>query len=265
MPALDEDVEGGHSRNPSRTSLYGHLPDSPQNQSLMQGDESLATNDASPVDASTQHLLPPLAAVRGSFETIAGSEESVSSLLGAVQHAGADPRGEAPAYFEAVDLNDTIGPSRRRVGLAPTVGSRPSTDTQPDPEARASRRMSGFRGLLNTFTPNSAARAPPPPAPQDAPAAPGHTRGPSGASLQSSSDPHGRDRAASRASFQSGSGSMMAVFRTISRQKSHTTMNSGQFQSPSMISLNSISAPLSHTLTRTEVSVRSSRLLRHSC
>ncbi|KZP30749.1 hypothetical protein FIBSPDRAFT_945676 [Athelia psychrophila] len=268
MPPLDEGVEGGHSRNASRTSIYGQLPDSPQNQSLMQGDESLATN-ASTIDASTQHLLPPIAAIRGSFDTIEGSEESVSSLFGAVQSAGQDPRGDAPAYFEAVDLNDTIGPNRRRVGLGnaaqtaaaqppqdATVGSRPSTDTQPDQETRASRRMSGFRGLLNTFTPNSATRPPIPPIPQAtaAAAAPGHTRGPSGASMQSSNDTHGRDRAASRASFQSGSGSMMAVFRTISRQKSHTTLASGQFQSPSMISLNSISAPLSHTLTRTEIS-----------
>ncbi|KAF7978749.1 hypothetical protein HWV62_44766 [Athelia sp. TMB] len=270
MPPVDEDAEGGHSREGSRTSLYGHLPDSPPNESLMAGDESQMAGDESQMthDTSTRHLLPPAAAARSSFETIAGSEESASSLLQAVQDVGQDPRGDAPAYFEAIDLNQTIGPSRRAMrgsasqstpapADAPSSSTRQSTDTQASQENRGSRRMSGFRGLLNTFTTNTARPPIPPipPIPQESPArGPGHTRGLSSVSAMSSTDQHVRDRAASRASMQSGTGSMMAVFRTISRQKSHTTLNSGQFRSPSMISLNSISAPLSHTLTRTEIS-----------
>lgn len=264
MPPVEEGAEGGHSREGSQTSIYGQLPESPQNQSLMQGDESLDGEN----NTSTRLLLPAVTTHRTSVDTIAASEEGGLSLPQAVQQAAeVDPRGEAPAYFEAVDLNDTIGPRQempnsttaRPAAETPqpaTVGSRPSTDTQASQETRASRRMSGFRGLLNTFTTNTSARPPIPPIPQESSRSPtpGHTRGLSSLSAISSNDAHGRTSRASHAPSHSGSGSMMAVFRTISRQKSHNTLNSNHFNSPSMISLNSISAPLSHTLTRTEVS-----------
>ena len=145
---------------------------------------------------------------------------------------------------------------------------RPSTiETRPDSvmqtrDNRSSRRLSGFRSMLHTLT-NPNARPIIPPNPQEPPEnSSGHNRVGSGLSVTSltSQEIHqGRERGASRASHRpshSGSGSMMhTALRTLSRQKSHQTLNSGQFNSPSMISLNYISAPLTHTLTRTEVSI----------
>ena len=202
------------------------------------------------------------------------SDESSSSLLGAVQNVGDDPRGEAPPYFEVVDSDNNGGPrqgmgspaAERTSESSPppsaTIVSRPSTDSQTQ-ENRTNRRLSGFRSLLNTLT-NTSTRPPvrtPPQEPSQNLSR--HTRADSGmsvtsASTQDSRMPQNRERVASRASHRpsnSGSGSAMHMaFRTISRQKSQNTLNSAHLNSPSMISLNSISAPLSHTLTRTEVS-----------
>lgn len=274
MPPVEEAAEGQtHSRQPSRNSQYGNLPESPQNMSLIQGDESFDPAG----DASTRHLLPPTSqgAIRSSFETIEGSEESTTSLMQAVQATGTDPRGDAPPYFEAVDSGNS-GEPRQAIGSpntaqtpgapsespsSPTVGSRRSGDTQTS-ENRNSRRLSGFRSLLHTLT-NTNHRPPIPPIPQEPAQSPsGHNRAGSAFSVTSlasqESRPQTRERVASRASHRpsnSASGSMMqTALRTISRQKSHTTLNSAHLNSPSMISLNSISAPLSHTLTRTEVS-----------
>ncbi|KAG6890488.1 hypothetical protein C0992_000980 [Termitomyces sp. T32_za158] len=79
-----------------------------------------------------------------------------------------------------------------------------------------------------------------------------HTRSGSMFSVASSENAHGaRETSQSRASHRpsiSGSGSVLSLarFRTLSRQSNH------DLNSPSLISLDSISAPLSHTLTRTE-------------
>ena len=286
MPAVSEDAEG-QSGNVSRTSLYGNLPDSPQNMSLIHGDESLDPAN----DTSTRHLLPPNLGhtpLRASFDTTNtthDSEESSSSLLQAVQTTGHDPRGEAPPYFEVVDSNDNGGPRQEMVSPAvertsetpsdaprsATIGSRPTPTDAQTRENRNSNRLSGFRTFLHTIT-NTNSNARPPVVQESSQSSHGHTRGHSRAdssmSMTSSVThesrmPPTRERVASRASHRpsiSGSGSAIhSVFRTISRQKSHNTLNSAHLNSPSMISLNSISAPLAHTLTRTEVSSRLSR------
>jgi hypothetical protein len=274
MPAVSEDPEG-HSRDGSRVSLYGNIPDSPQDMSLIQGDESLDPAN----DISTRHLLPPNSGntpLRGSFDTsdtTHGSEESGSSLLQAVQNAGHEPRGEAPPYFEVVDSDNNSGPRQsmsspaaESTSTAPseaprsaTVGSRPNHDPQTR-ENRNSHRLSGFRNFLHTFTSPNAR----PSTSQESPGpSHGHIRADSTMSATSSTPhesrlPPTRERVTSRASHRpshSGSGSAIhSVFRTMSRQRSQNTLNSIHLNSPSMISLNSISAPLTHTLTRTEVS-----------
>lgn len=276
MPVVAED--GDQSRGESRISIYGNLPDSPQNMSLMQGDESIDPAN----DRSTRNLLPPNSGngpLRGSFETnnsMPDSEESSSSLLQAVQNAGDDSRGEAPPYFEVVDFNRTGGPRQEMgssgVQRAPeassdaprsaTVGSLPSPDAQTR-DNRNSRRLSGFRDFLHTFT-NATPRTFVPAIPRESSERnSAHTRADSSMSITSSVThesriPPARERVTSRASHRpsnSGSGTaLQSVFRTISRQRSHNTLISNHLDSPSMISLNSISAPLTHTLTRTEVS-----------
>jgi hypothetical protein len=248
MPSVAEDVEGQiRSTGVSQTSLYGN------SMSLIHGDESF---DAT----STRHLIP----TAPSMDTMHGSEESASSLLRAVQQAGNDSRGEAPPYFEVVD-NSNGGP---RQGVSSTdrtshlrLAHSSTAETQAG-DNRNSRRLSGFRSMLHTLT-NPNARPAIPPVPQEPPRnSPGHHRVESGftiTSLTSQETYQPRDRGASRASHRpshsTSSTMMQTALRTLSRQKSHQTLNSDHFNSPSMISLNSISAPLTHTLTRTEVSI----------
>lgn len=266
MPPVAEDGEGNltHSRNGSHNSQlqYGNLPDSPQNMSLMQGDETLDPT----MDTSTRHLIPPagLDNGRGSFDTMHESEESTSSLMAAVQGAvSTDPRGEAPPYFEVDEggarqemPSPTTAQNPASATTPPssaTVGTRPSTDSAAT--STGSRRLSGFRSLLHTLTNTN--RPPIPPIPQDEPTqTPGHNRNQSALSATShlSSEMHERAPGSTSRMSHRPTNSTGSVWRTISRQKSHNTLNSAHLNSPSMISLNSISAPLSHTLTRTEVS-----------
>ncbi|KAG6860708.1 hypothetical protein C0995_008293 [Termitomyces sp. Mi166 len=152
--------------------------------------------------------------LRPSMDTLQSSEER-TSLAPAY-----DDRGEAPAYTETVD------------NINPMV----TTDLPPSPEPVPPRR-SGFRTLLhsipNRFSVHSSS----------------HARAGSSATSENT---HGvRETSQSRASHHpsnSGSGSLLSLthFRTLSRQSNHN------LSSPSVISLNSISAPLTHTLTRTE-------------
>ena len=84
-----------------------------------------------------------------------------------------------------------------------------------------------------------------------------HTRVGSDNSITSSSFSHGTQGGTSHASHRptpsrSSSHLTSSMFRTLSRQRSTNTLASNRLNSPSMISLNSISTPLTHTLSRTE-------------
>ena len=143
-----------------------------------------------------------------------------------------DPRGEAPAYFEVVDLSQDPIPT---VPTTQTSSVPPSTSPSHEPQ----QRRSGFRTFLNRMSMMSHV--------------PEHRRAESDQS--SSSNGHRPDRSPPNRTpthrpSQSSSGS---IFRTISHQRSIQTLNSSvRLNSPSLISLNSISSPLSHTLVRTE-------------
>ena len=137
-----------------------------------------------------------------------------------------DPRGEAPAYFEVVDQEQLSS-----LGL-PTTQSLSSN--LPEPQ----QRRSGFRTFLNRMSMMSHV--------------PEHRRAESDQSFTSSGHNHSiPSRTSNHRPSHSSSGPSM--FRTISRQRSNQTLNSSvHLNSPSLISLNSISSPLSHTLIRTE-------------
>ncbi|KAG6907044.1 hypothetical protein DXG01_010815 [Tephrocybe rancida] len=210
-PLSEEREESLHSRNHSQASQYPSMPATPIDAPLLQESDSSGY-------VSAQLMRPPGDVMpRRSMETLNTSEEG-SSLAPAY-----DDRGEAPAYFEAVD------------NISTSVSTDPSS-----PEPVPARR-SGFRTLLHSI-PNRLSMY-----------NSGHTRTQSSFSMVSSENTHGgRETSQSRASHRpsaSGSGSLLNLtpFRTLSRQS-----NVNNLTSPSLISLNSISAPLSHTLTRTE-------------
>jgi hypothetical protein len=236
MPPLSEDEDGEdsmHSRDNQETERYSPMPTSPNNEPLLQQD-----------DPSFDHpregpQLPEDQRPRRSLETLNSSEEA-SSLMRVDTPAYDDPRGEAPAYFEAVDLSEEVA----QYTATTTIPSPPPVSALGSPNT-APQRRSGFRTLLNSL-PNRISK--------HGASQPSHTRADSSLSIGSSDISHGREASRSRASHRptpSGSGSLLSLspFRTISRQKSSNTLN---LNSPSLISLNSISAPLTHTVVRTE-------------
>ncbi|KAG6865705.1 hypothetical protein C0991_012521 [Blastosporella zonata] len=211
---LEDGEESMHSRNHSRASQYPEIPVTPI-------DEPLLNQNQSSGDLSAQLMSPPGNVMnRRSMDTLHSSEEG-SSLAPAYD----DDRGEAPAYFEVIE------------NISPTVSTNLPSSQEPIPPTRT-----GFRTLLHSI-PNRLSMY-----------SASHTRAESSFSMTSSDISHaaGRETSQSRASHRpsnSGSGSILNLtpFRTLSRQS-----NVNNLTSPSLISLNSISSPLTHTLTRTE-------------
>ncbi|KAJ3556323.1 hypothetical protein NP233_g12004 [Leucocoprinus birnbaumii] len=157
-----------------------------------------------------------------------------------------DPRGEAPGYFEVVgDGQVGSGVDRtsidRRIPNTPASPVTPATAESTSPTTTSPptspQRRSGFRALLSrtpisrTFT---------------------HTRNGSTASGVSSNI-HIPD-SPSRTHARGGSTTSLVSALGLTRTRSFVSHNSSRanLASPSMISLNSISAPLTHTAIRTE-------------
>ena len=133
-----------------------------------------------------------------------------------------DTPDPSPAYFEVVGDDE---PEELRI-YPPSAAL--STAPPPPPERPAPQ--SGFRNLLNRIST--------------------HQRGDSGntallPSARSGTQPQHRQTPSTSSSFFNS-------FRPLSRQRSTHTINSDRMNSPSVISLNSISPPLTHTAVRTE-------------
>jgi len=156
---------------------------------------------------------------------------SLMRLDSNLPHEMPDPRGEAPAYFEVVDQDQESNP-----GLSGTHPSPNTSETLPEPQ----QRRSGFRTFLNRMSMMSHV--------------PEHRRAESDQSSISNGHRSNRSTPSSASNHRpTQSSSSPSMFRTISRQRSNQTLNSSvHLNSPSLISLNSISSPLSHTLIRTE-------------
>ncbi|KAK0224062.1 hypothetical protein IW262DRAFT_871807 [Armillaria fumosa] len=219
MPPVDEDGETSmHSRNQS--DGYSPMPDSPNDMPLLQEDT-----------LSTPDLQPP-----GEGMPIRRSVDSESSLMRSTSRdQEPDPRGAAPAYFEVavVDLSQDEHSAQPRPSSSVEV-------TPPSPEAPASppaRRT--FRSILGALGSGNARGAV------------SHTR-----TGSNGSGPYSRPSTAmsyrGHRPSQSSTGSLLSMHNPLVRKKSTATLNSQHLTSPSMISLNSISSPLSHTLVRTE-------------
>ncbi|KAH7925328.1 hypothetical protein BV22DRAFT_1129086 [Leucogyrophana mollusca] len=165
------------------------------------------------------------------------SQESTSSLLEPhLRLSAEDPRGEAPPYFEVVGDGDQNGVVNLNDTPAVTVSVPPTNAGAPDRRSR----QSGLFSLFNAFSSSS---RPSPPVQQGRSPTPSstHTRDASGSS--------GRHR--SHHPSHSGSGSISALSSSALRSL-RLNGNNNPMTSPSTISVDSISAPLSHTLTRSE-------------
>lgn len=154
------------------------------------------------------------------------SQESHSELLPLhTTQTSEDPRGEAPPYFEVVDHDIP-----HTLPNEPTVSGTSIHDAAPD-------RRSRFSFLFNPFGGSSRH---PPISIYNRAATPEHSRNVSSLSVASTNSGHGRNR----------SGSHSKLLKTF-RPHDHSV----PMTSPSTISLNSISAPLTHTVVRSEFRV----------
>ncbi|KAH9474807.1 hypothetical protein JR316_0013272 [Psilocybe cubensis] len=248
MTSLDEERdESAFSHD--NAERYSPMPASPHDMPLLQddtlhGDLSLQ---------SLPNVTPGEDGARPSADAGSQSSHETSSLMRTTSNLPdglPDPRGNAPAYYEVVDPNEIQNNiTDTRVARQPSTASRASRRAASPPDVNHTPgRRSGFRTLLNRMSMSSHHHA--------------HNRNESVNSTFSSNISHGADPSNGNAGTStsnhrttpSGSGSLLSVnmFRTISRQRSNHTLNSNRLNSPSLISLNSISAPLTHTVTRSE-------------
>ncbi|KAF5339025.1 hypothetical protein D9758_014123 [Tetrapyrgos nigripes] len=240
MPSVTEDEDSVNSR-------YSPMPHSPTDMPLLHNDDERREGDAETPAAPAQP--------RTSGEMGSRSDESTSSLarVDTMRTDEIDPRGATPSYFEAVDLGED------RIAVPVTTASPETSPTASNPASSTttSNRRSTFR-LSNLFTRGGTIRGstnPPPGLPSvsssvpPVPPIPGpsHNRGSSGGALSLTSTLSRQSIFPGHRPSQSN-GSLLSLVR----KKSNATLNSNHLNSPSMISLNSISAPLTHTLMRTE-------------
>lgn len=155
------------------------------------------------------------------------SQESHSELLPLhTTQTSEDPRGEAPPYFEVVG-HDTPH----------TLPNEPPASEAPIVDDAAPGRRSRFSFLFNPF--GSSSRHPPISI-YNRVGTPDHARNGSSLSVASTNSGHVHNR----------SGSHSTLLKTF-RPHDHSV----PMTSPSTISLNSISAPLTHTVIRSEFRV----------
>ena len=210
------------SRDRSQVSGYAPMPTPTTNEMPFLHDVEHSGDLSSPTLLTSN-------ARRSSSDSSLQETRSLMRVDSNFTEESPDPRGEAPAYFEVVDQE--YNPE-----LPTTQSSSTPSSTLPEPQPR----RSGFRTFLNRMSMMSHV--------------PEHRRAESDQSFTSNGHRPNhsiQSRTSNHRPSQSSSGHSM--FRTLSRQRSIQTLNSSvHLNSPSLISLNSISSPLSHTLVRTE-------------
>ena len=243
MPPVDEhanDSPRGSFEVSAPSSMYAPMPHTPHDMPLLHNH-----------DHEQQHLSPdrPTLGTRPSFDSGVSSAE--------------DGYPDAAPAYETVVLDDpppaTASPTTQQRNTTSPTNERASSDQQAG--TGSVRRRSVFASIFNPRNSRLGAPAPPasappiPPVPQPASPEPrsstGHSREGSRPSISSERDPR-RSRILRHQPSHSGSGSM---FSLLSRTRSNGNLSIGGAEaltSPSMISLHSISHPLSHTLVKTE-------------
>ena len=225
LTVSEEEASSLISRDRSQVSRYAPMPISTNEIPFLQDGDLEG-------DLSVPTLLSSDAPRSGSVNSSLHETSSLMRVDSNLPQESPDPRGEAPAYFEVVDLTRE---SNHDLPTTQPSSILPSTSHEPPQQ-----RRSGFRTFLNRMSMMSHV--------------PEHRRTESDQS--STSNGHRPNRSIqSRISNHrpSQSSSNPSIFRPLSRQRSNHTVNSSvHLNSPSLISLNSISSPLSHTLVRTE-------------
>lgn len=167
---------------------------------------------------------------RGSYDQ-QGSDDSHSRLI--------DVRGEAPAY--------------ETIELTPTEPA-PAHSRQNSQSARMSGFFNRFMPNRNSGTMNEPPTRSPPPDSRNSTLSLSHSRDPSaqsGISGAVSADFHDSPRRSTVGRTHRNGSTTGSVFSFFSKTGSGNN-DDGPMTSPSMISLNSISSPLTYTATRTE-------------
>ncbi len=191
---------------------YSLIPTSPNDQPLLHDESEEAGNI--PLQNLSQDVITRRSFGSGSNDTNSLARVDTGELI-----------GPSPAYFEVVDEDPLAQP------LDDRSFSTANSSASPTPSHdRPSRRRSGFRIFLNRMS-----------------ATTGHQRNGSGNSAVSAVSIHHRTTASASSSF-------LNSLRPLSRQRSTRTPSLGsnsRLESPSVISLGSISSPLTHTAVRT--------------
>ena len=223
----DEDIE-------SSTETDSQIPSTPLQNApaqlalLVEGDTAC---DSSVRPGTTGRNLRPASPDVGST-----SSASIFQVDSYISHDSPDPRGEAPGY--SVMGQATLNRAFTAPGSSDTSAALVTVDSgsRPASPLLSSSRRSGFRALLGRTAASRSHRA-----------YPGSSGSGISLTIASPESPsHMHNRGASTTSLVSILG--------LSRQRSSASHNSSRpnLVSPSMISLNSISAPLTHTAVRTE-------------
>ncbi|KAF9260876.1 hypothetical protein L218DRAFT_1002379 [Marasmius fiardii PR-910] len=281
MPVVEEDPDSENSLR----ERYTPIPDSPHDMPLLHPDES-----GEAVDRSTSALIPPANDQgRQSIETVNynSDESSLMRIDTTVTTDGSpDPRGAAPAYFEVVDISE-MPPmpgghvSRINNGTTTTVTASniahnaqqapPNENESMSPQSRRGTfrfsNIFGRHGSHRASQSQSSVTAPPVPPPPGIPTpneanpnTSGHSRPGSAGGLsltstvsrttQASPGNRSRSRISTYHRPSQSSSSLLSLVNPLVRKKSINSINN--LTSPSLISLQSISAPLPHTLVKTE-------------
>ena len=267
---LREDI----SRTTSHSPEYDEVPTSPHDQPLLHPDNS-------PVGRRPSQRSSRRISTRPSYETLSSEDADSAALIRAhpVPPALIDARGEAPPYFEVVSMDDLS----RNISATTDSHQHPSEEaSSPEPSSPPQNTGSRIRtSIMNLFSPRGQASAAAPPVPPiPAPSSSlsphnvqgrvSHTRSESGPSIMSvTSTAEGGSRLShvrtrSRPTTpghrpsHSGTNSVFSIssnFRPLSRARSRSQnrLNAEALTSPSLISLNSISAPLTHTAVKTSL------------
>ncbi|KAJ3824076.1 hypothetical protein F5880DRAFT_434757 [Lentinula raphanica] len=244
MPPVRED--GEHER-------YTPMPDSPQHMPLLDDEGAVADESAAALlpDAHEQpRSRPDETGGRDSAGSAhSGDSSSLVRVDTNVTTETPDPRGDAPAYYEVVDLNDESQQSSAPSSSMPTQTNSSMTAGS----STASRGTASRRSLRNLFSWTGHRNPVAPPGLPATTSSQLHARADSGGALSLTSTmsrPSTSNRQSHRPSQSSSSA--FSVMNPLNRKKSTVTLSSNHLTSPSSISLASISAPLTHTAVRTE-------------